>query len=103
MGQAPQKHFQVTRGKESLSLYRWNTGEAQHYFCKHCGIYTHHVMRGATDYVGINMACVEGFDVYAIEEVLVGGGAKLSLLPRALPVDKGVPVFYKPPNLAQPE
>ena len=84
MGQAARKALQVTRGQESLSRYCWNTGEAEHYFCKNCGVYTHHVMRGATDYVGVNMACVEGFDVYAIEEVVVGGGANLSLVPKGV-------------------
>ena len=80
MGEASLAALRITRGHESLSVYRWNTNEAQHFFCRHCGIYTHHVMRGATDRVGVNMACVEGMDVYAVGEVVVGGGAKLSLV-----------------------
>ena len=83
MGQAEKKDLRITAGEESLSLYRWNTGKAEHYFCKYCGIYTHHVMRGATEYIGVNMACIEGFDVYAVEEVVVGGGANLSLAPKS--------------------
>lgn len=80
MGETKRTALRVTQGEEHLSVYRWNTGEAQHFFCRHCGIYTHHVMRGATDLVGINMACVDGFDVFAVGEVVVGGGAKLSLV-----------------------
>lgn len=80
MGQAPRAALTVTQGQEALSVYRWNTLEAEHFFCKHCGIYTHHVMRGATDYIGVNMACVEGVDVFALDEVVVGGGSQLSLV-----------------------
>ncbi len=80
MGEAPQSALRVTQGEENLSVYRWNTGEAQHFFCRCCGIYTHHVMRGATEFVGINMACVEGVDVFAVGDVVVGGGAKFSLV-----------------------
>lgn len=85
MGQAPRAALQVTQGQDDLSVYRWNTQEAEHLFCKHCGIYTHHVMRGATDYVGVNMACVQGVDVFALGEVVVGGGSKLSLVDERTP------------------
>ena len=80
MGAAPRSALTVIAGDELISTYAWNTREAQHYFCKVCGIYTHHVMRGATDRVGVNMACIEGMDVYAVGEVVVGGGARLSLV-----------------------
>jgi len=80
MGEAAREDLKVTQGEEFISTYTWNTGEAQHYFCKVCGIYTHHVMRGSTDRVGINMACVEGLDVFAVGEVQVGGGKNLSLV-----------------------
>lgn len=76
--QAGRDEFWVTDGEDPLSVYRWNTGEAEHCFCQHCGIYNHHVMRGATAYIGVNMACIEGFGVYAAGEVVVGGGAELS-------------------------
>ena len=32
-------------GEEALTVYRFNTGVAQHYFCSRCGIYTHHQRR----------------------------------------------------------
>jgi hypothetical protein len=74
MGAAPRSSLTITSGSELLSTYSWNTHEAQHYFCKVCGIYTHHVMRGETQTVGVNMACVENFDVFALGEVPVGDG-----------------------------
>ena len=74
MGAAPRTALKVTAGQELLSTYTWNTHEAQHYFCKVCGIYRHHAMRGETMTVGLNMACIEGLDVFALEEVQVGDG-----------------------------
>lgn len=74
MGAAPRTSLKVTAGENLLSMYTWNTREAQHYFCKMCGVYTHHVMRGETTTVGMNMACIEGFDVFALGEVQVGDG-----------------------------
>ena len=32
----------VTQGADKLTLYRFNTRQAEHYFCSVCGIYTHH-------------------------------------------------------------
>lgn len=50
----------VTKGAENLTLYTWGTGTAQHYFCKSCGIYTHHRRRSDTRQCGINLGCIEG-------------------------------------------
>jgi hypothetical protein len=85
MGEAPRAALRVTAGADKLGTYTWNTGEAQHHFCSVCGIYTHHVMRGCTDRVGVNMACIEGVDVFAVGPVQVGGGKSLSLVGPADP------------------
>jgi len=52
----------ITAGEEALSLYRWNTGVARHYFCSRCGIYTFHRKRAAPDHFGVNVFCLDGFD-----------------------------------------
>ena len=83
MGEIARSALRITAGEEFLSLYQWNTNEAEHYFCSRCGIYTHHVMRGATELVGFNMACIESVDVFALSPVSVGGGKKLSLVSSA--------------------
>lgn len=89
MGEAARSALRVTQGEALLSVYRWNSGEAEHFFCRRCGIYTHHVMRGCTDRVGVNMACIEGVDVHALGDVVVGGGRRLSLV--GTPPDTGGP------------
>lgn len=50
----------VTKGAEFLTLYTWGTGTAQHYFCKVCGIYTHHQRRSDPTECGINLGCIDG-------------------------------------------
>ncbi|MBC7940613.1 MAG: GFA family protein [Chitinophagaceae bacterium] len=80
MGAAPRSALTLTAGADLISTYTWNTHEAQHHFCRVCGIYTHHAMRGETQSVGINMACIEGIDVYALGDVEVGNGKNWSLV-----------------------
>lgn len=80
MGSAARSALVVTGGEELISTYAWNTKEAQHYFCKVCGIYTHHAMRGETESVGVNMACIEGFDVLALDNVDVENGKEWSVV-----------------------
>lgn len=59
----PLDALNVTKGKESLSLYQFNTKTAEHYFCSTCGIYTHHKMRSHPDKYSINVACLEGVNI----------------------------------------
>lgn len=49
-------------GEDNLTLYRWNTGVARHYFCRTCGIYPFHRKRSAPDHYGVNVGCLEDFD-----------------------------------------
>ncbi len=59
----------VTKGANNLSLYTWGTNTAQHYFCKTCGIYTHHKRRADPSQYGINLGCIEGVDPWEHEPV----------------------------------
>lgn len=56
----PLANLSVTKGTDSLSLYTWGTGTAQHYFCKTCGIYTHHRRRSDPNEYGVNLGCIAG-------------------------------------------
>ncbi len=57
---APLDAVEVVRGADKLTLYKWNTGTAEHYFCSACGIYTHHRRRSDPTQYGINMGAIEG-------------------------------------------
>ena len=70
----------VTAGEEALSLYQWNTRRAKHYFCSRCGIYTFHRKRSAPDHYGVNVFCLDNFDVASIP-VRATEGASMTLAP----------------------
>jgi hypothetical protein len=50
----------IVRGEENLTLYQWGTMTARHYFCKTCGIYTHHRRRSNPNEYGVNLGALEG-------------------------------------------
>jgi hypothetical protein len=61
-------------GEDALTSYRFNTRTAQHFFCSHCGIYTHHQRRSNPDQYGVNVACLDGVSPFDFEEVPVTDG-----------------------------
>ena len=74
MASVPTTHLKVTKGKEALSLYQWGTMVAEHYFCRTCGVYTHHKRRSNPSEFGVNIACVEGVRALSYEHVPIGNG-----------------------------
>ena len=66
--------FNVLEGEELLTVYRFNTKRAAHYFCSRCGIYTHHQRRSNPDQYGINAACLDGVSPFDFAEVPVSDG-----------------------------
>lgn len=64
----------VEQGEERLTLYRFNTGTARHWFCSVCGIYTHHQRRSNPQELGVNVACLEGVSPFDFREVVVNDG-----------------------------
>ncbi len=63
-------------GKEFLTSYRFNTGSAQHFFCSHCGIYTHHQRRSDPSQYGVNVACLDGVSPFDFTAVPVLDGVR---------------------------
>jgi hypothetical protein len=66
--------FTVTEGDDALSCYRFNTGEAKHYFCSHCGIHCFHQTRADPDKYAVNAACLEGVSPFDFPELRVNDG-----------------------------
>jgi hypothetical protein len=75
----PIKHFRLTQGEAILTLYKWNSMVAEHYFCSVCGIYTHHRRRLDPTEFGFNVACLEGVDPNTLADISVFNGESLSL------------------------
>ena len=57
---APLDQLVIVRGAQNLTLYQWGTGTAKHWFCKTCGIYTHHQRRSNPLQYGINTGILDG-------------------------------------------
>ncbi|WP_288427063.1 GFA family protein [uncultured Agrobacterium sp.] len=68
------KDIEFLQGEDNLTLYEFNTRTAKHYFCKTCGIYTHHQRRSNPSQFGINVACIEGISPFDFAEVNVMDG-----------------------------
>ena len=61
--------IRILRGADALQLYQFNTGTAQHWFCRHCGIHTHHQRRSNPLQYGVNVGCLEGINPFALGPV----------------------------------
>jgi hypothetical protein len=55
----PLSQFQLLQGADALSSYRFNTGVANHTFCRHCGIKAFYTPRSNPDGVNININCLD--------------------------------------------
>jgi hypothetical protein len=64
----------IEAGEEMLTVYTFNTGVAQHYFCSRCGVYTHHRRRSNTSQYGVNVACLKGVSPFDFADVPVIDG-----------------------------
>ena len=51
-------------GEENLSTYQFGTNIAKHYFCKNCGIYTHHQRKSDPNGIGVNIGCIDDIDSF---------------------------------------
>ena len=54
-----QSRFRVTQGSENLSQYTFNTGLAQHLFCKTCGVKAFYRPRSNPDGWSVNGRCLD--------------------------------------------
>lgn len=55
----PRSKFVLLRGEDSLLTYTFNTGVAQHKFCKVCGIKSFYIPRSNPDGVDVNVRCLD--------------------------------------------
>jgi hypothetical protein len=62
----PRDRFRLLTSPAEISTYRFNTGIAQHHFCRTCGIASFYVPRSDPDKIDVNLRCVDGLDVAAI-------------------------------------
>lgn len=66
MVKVPEAALTILEGHDLLSTYEWNSRRAKHHFCSRCGIYLFHRKRAAPDHFGVNVFCLDGFDISAL-------------------------------------
>ena len=55
----PLSRFELLAGKDDLTTYTFNTGVAEHYFCRHCGIKPFYKPRSNPDGMDVNLNCLD--------------------------------------------
>lgn len=55
----PRSAFRLTHGQEAQVEYRFNTGQAIHWFCGRCGIKPFYRPRSHPDGISINARCLD--------------------------------------------
>ena len=52
------RSFRLLSGESDLETYRFNTGVAEHYFCRHCGIKSFYLPRSHPEGFSVNVNCL---------------------------------------------
>jgi len=55
----PANQFRLLSGDDSLTSYRFNTGVANHLFCRTCGVKAFYVPRSHPDGYSVNARCLD--------------------------------------------
>jgi ketosteroid isomerase-like protein len=62
----PRDAFRLLAGEDAIETYRFNTGVAQHRFCRHCGVAGFYVPRSHPDCIDVNVRCLPDVDLDAL-------------------------------------
>ena len=65
--------FRLLSGQDSLTTYTFNTGVAQHHFCRHCGVKSFYVPRSHPDGISVNVNCLDEGTIASITETPFDG------------------------------
>ena len=57
----PQSGFRLVQGEAELTRYAFNTGVAQHFFCKVCGVKSFYRPRSNPDGWSVNARCLDDY------------------------------------------
>ena len=74
MSMVKNEDFKVIKGVNKLTLYKFHTKVAKHYFCSDCGIYTHHNPRSNPAMTGFNVGCIDEININDLEDIHINDG-----------------------------
>ena len=63
----PPERFRLLGSDETLATYQFGTRTAKNHFCRVCGVTPFRRARSDPDQVDVNVRCLEGVDVDALE------------------------------------
>jgi hypothetical protein len=69
----PEADLKIDADPAVLGLYQFGAETAKHYFCANCGIYTFLETARKAGHYRVNLACVEGVDIFSLEYELFDG------------------------------
>ncbi len=69
----PREEFSELFGLDALACYHWGDRMVNHYFCRTCGIYPFHDATTRPGAYRVNLGCVDGLDVLALEIDVIDG------------------------------
>lgn len=56
------ERLEILSGADELTAYTFNTGVAQHTFCRHCGMHPFYVPRSDPENYSVNARCLDDYD-----------------------------------------
>ena len=74
MSMVKNEDFKIIKGKDIITIYKFHTKVAKHYFCSNCGIYTHHHPRSNPAMTGFNIGCIDELNSFQLDDVPVNDG-----------------------------
>lgn len=63
----PARRFKLLTGEDALTTYTFDSAEAKHLFCKHCGIKSFYIPRSHPDGISVNVRCLDGNTVKGLK------------------------------------
>jgi hypothetical protein len=63
----PPERFRLSTSEDAIATYQFGTRTAKHHFCRSCGISPFRRARSNPNEVDVNVRCLDGVDIDALE------------------------------------
>jgi hypothetical protein len=74
----PEERFRLLQGADALSTYTFNTGVAQHHFCRHCGIHSFYRPRSHPEGYDVNLRCLDDGAIRVFTQASANNGFQIA-------------------------